>query len=119
MGSGDYMRKLAIALTLIIATSICHASQLAECKGTSDVDGSPVTAVVSQENGKGIIVIKTSVDSTSSPTEITNLSSGAVRIFDNSFQMDFTVSQTLQAGPIQAFRGGEFFVDDFVCSLSN
>jgi hypothetical protein len=112
------MRIAFTILCLVFAANVSSASPVAKCSGSSDLDGSAITASVSQVNGVGEIFMVTSVDSASSPTKIESLPEGAFRIYNNSFQMDFTVSPTVTATPVAAFRGGEFFVDDFVCEIA-
>ena len=113
------MKIISIAFILTVVGGICHANEVTICRGTSDLDGSSVSAIVSVENGTGQIVMTTSIDSTTSSTKIEILPNNAFRVFDNSYQMDFTIAPGLKDGPIEAFRGGEFFVDDFICTGSN
>lgn len=110
------MKFLICLLTLLFA-QLSAATEVAECLGTADWDGSQVTAnVVSDAVGKRII-IQTHVDTVESTTAINRIGLDRWEITDNDFRMNFTVKAGEETSPVEAFRDGQFFVEDFACRL--
>jgi hypothetical protein len=110
--------NLSVFIGLFALANLSHASQVAECQGTCVLDDTPVTAKIYSDSGIGKIVIETTIDVVESPTKIDFLGTD-LKIYDNNFQMFFTVSPKKSASSVEAFRGGEFFVEDFICVLVN
>lgn len=90
------------------------ASQVAECHG-SDIFGNAAVAKVIVNNGIEKIIITTKIDTIESRTRVDGLESENLVVYDNDFQMHFTVSYEHPESTVQAFRDGAFFVEDFEC----
>lgn len=101
-------------------SQITYASQVAQCLGTFVFDNSPVSARIYSENGVGRIEIETSEDKIQSETEVKISPDLTVTVENNNaFRLSFSVSQSQPASQVQAFRDGQFFVEDFYCIRVN
>ncbi len=103
---------------LLINPCMCLASQVIDCHGT-DIWNNPVTANIYAENGVGRIVIITNIDSVESVTLISDVSKNPLEVSRNDFIMEFSVFSGQPTSPVQAFRDGAFFVEDFTCTRLN
>lgn len=107
------MKQLLLSF-LFFVPSMSFASQVAECHG-SDIFGNPTIAQVFADGEANKIFITTSIDTIESRTKIDGLNTDTLTVYDNDFQMYFTVSLGHPESPVQAFRDGAFFVEDFEC----
>ena len=112
------MKSFLILFCVFGYQTFSWAQEVAVCHGSLVLDDSPVTAKVSLENGVGKIVIQTTIDTVMSQTKIESIGSNTLSVYDNDFKMNFTLSSNDLASPVEAFRGGAFFVEDFICSRS-
>ena len=109
---------MRFAIFILILLSVpCSAEECAiiECKGPLVTDWSEVTATIYRVSDiKGKIVMTTSTEVFESGTGL-EFDKGLISVFDNEFQMFFTVSKGIITENVQAYRDGMFFVDEFTC----
>lgn len=108
-----------VPLIILGFAQLASADQVAQCLGTLVLDNSPVTAKIYSDNKIGRIEIETSIDTVESEAKVDLSSDLSAAVSGNKFQMNFSVSHGRPISPIQAFRDGAFFVEDFYCVRVN
>lgn len=112
------MKVVYIGILLFCSVpGMSYGSKVAECHG-SDIFGDPTIAEVFFDNGIGKIIITTTIDTVESSTKVDGLDSEILTVYDNDFRMYFKVSFGHPESPVEAFRDGAFFVEDFECMRS-
>lgn len=90
---------LALYFLVAIGPSLCLANQLAECHGTNIWDHD-VVAKVFYIAGVGSIVMQDNVDTIESKTTIEGAETNTLKVFDNDFVMNFSVTSGQKTSPV-------------------
>ena len=101
-------------IPLLLGPNFCIADQLVECHGTN-IWNHEVIAQIFYNNGVGRILMVDDVVTVESKTSIEGIGTETLKIFDNDFVMNFSVSSGQETSLVQAFLQGAFYVEDFSC----